>query len=139
LTAIALAIIALWALACLGLRLRLHDRLLVAGTPLLTEDWVLRALGARWLPRVSLGLLIVQGVREPSVVVHALRGLGGRDVLALVVAGAFRLCATATLWAEFRAVEEHRLHRLDLQTSLIWEQAFWAHVGLNALPLLLWS
>ena len=74
--------------------------------------------------RVTLGLLIVQGVREPGVVVLVLRGLGGRDVLALVVAGAFRLFATATLWAEFRAVEEHRLHRLDLRASLVWETAF---------------
>lgn len=138
-TAIAFAIVALWAGACLGLRLRLHGRLLVAGTPLRTEDWVLRALGARWLPRVSLGLLIVQAVREPGVVLHVLRGLGGRDVLALVVAGAFRLFATATLWAEFRAVEEHRLYRLDLRASLIWELAFWAHSALSALPSLLWS
>lgn len=138
-TTIGFAVVILWALACLGLRLRLHGRLLVAGTPLRTEDWVLRALGARWLPRVSLGLLIVQWVREPDAVVHFLRGLGGRDVLALVVAGAFRLFATATLWAEFRAVEEHRLHRLDLRASLIWELAFTAHVGLNALPSLLWS
>jgi hypothetical protein len=139
LTAIAVSVVVLWALACLGLRLRLHGRLLVTGTPLGTADWVLRALGARWLPRVTLGLLIVQGVREPGVVVLVLRGLGGRDVLALVVAGAFRLFATATLWAEFRAVEEHRLYRLDLRASLIWELAFWAHSALSALPSLLWS
>jgi hypothetical protein len=139
LKSIGFAVIALWAFVCLGLRLRLHGRLLVAGTPLRTADWVLRALGARWLPRVSLCLLIVQGVREPDAVVHFLRGLGGRDVLALVVAGAFRLCATATLWAEFRAVEEHRLHRVDLRASLIWEAAFTVHVGLNTLPPLLWS
>ena len=138
-TAHAFAVIAIWAMACLGLRLRLHGRLLVAGTPLRTEDWVLRALGARWLPRISLGLLIVQGVRDPGVLVHVLQGLGGRDVLALVVAGTFRLFATATLWAEFRAVEEHRLHRLDLRASLVWEVAFWVHVGLNTLPPLLWS
>ncbi len=138
-TAIGVGIVALWALACLSLRLRLHGRLLVAGTPLRTEDWVLRALGARWLPRVSLGLLIVQGVREPGVVVHVLRGLGGRDVLALVVAGAFRLFAMATFWSEFRAVEENRLHRLDLRTSLIWETAFWVHTGLYFLPSILWS
>lgn len=138
-TALALWVVVLWALACLGIRWRLHGRLLVAGTPLRTSDWVLRALGARWLPRVSLGLLVVQAIREPGVIVHLLRGLGGRDVLALVVAGAFRLCATATMWAEFRAVEEHRLHRLDLRASLIWELAFWAHVGLNTLPPLLWS
>ncbi|WP_243294124.1 hypothetical protein [Geothrix mesophila] len=138
-TAIALSFVVLWALVCLGLRLRLHGRLLVAGTPLRTSDWVLRALGARWLPRVSLGLLIVQGVREPGVVVHALRCLGGRDVLALVVAGAFRLCATATLWAGFRAVEVHRIHRLHMGPSLIWEFAFWAHVTLSALPYILWS
>jgi len=139
LTAICFAVVVLWALACLGLRLRLHGRLLVTGTPLRTADWVLRALGARWLPRVSLGLLIVQGVREPGVVIHLLRGLGGRDVLALVVAGAFRLFSTATLWAEFHAVEEHRLHRLDLRASLIWELAFWAHSALSELPSLLWS
>ncbi|MFZ1376361.1 MAG: hypothetical protein WAS25_07185 [Geothrix sp.] len=138
-TAIGVGIVVLWALACLGLRLRLHGRLIVTGTPLGTADWVLRALGARWLPRVSLGLLIVQGVRDPGVVVHVLRGFGGRDVLALVVAGAFRLCSAATLWAEFRAVEDHRLHRLDLRASLVWEVAFWAHVGLNTLPPLLWS
>ena len=137
--AIWFGLVALWSLACLGIRVRLHGRLLVAGTPLRTEDWVLRALGARWMPRVCLGLLIVQGLREPGVVVHVLRALGGRDVVALVVAGAFRLFATATLWAELRAVEEHRLHRLDLRASLIWELAFWAHVGLNALPSLLWS
>jgi hypothetical protein len=139
LTAIALSVVVLWALACLGLRLRLHGCLLVAGAPLRTADWVLRALGARWLPRVSLGLLIVQGVREPDAVVHFLRGLGGRDVLALVVAGAFRLCATATLWAEFRAVEEHRLHRVDLRASLIWETAFWVHAVMTFLPTILWS
>ena len=138
-TAIALSVVVLWALACLCLRLRLHGRLLVAGTPLRTEDWVLRALGARWLPRVSLGLLIVQWIRDPGIVVHVLRALGGRDVLALVVAGAFRLCATATLWAEFRAVEEHRLHRVDLRASLIWELVFAAHCALSALPHLLWS
>ena len=126
-------------MACLGLRLRLHGRLLVAGAPLLTVDWVLRALGARWLPRVSLGLLIVLGVREPGVVVHFLRGLGGREVLVLLVAGVFRLCATATLWAELRAVDDHRLHRLDLRASLIWETAFWAHAGLTFLPHILWS
>ncbi len=138
-TVTSLAVCILWALACLGLRLRLHGRLLVAGTPLRTEDWVLRALGARWLPRVSLGLLIVQAVREPGVVVHVLRGLPGRDVLALVVAGAFRLFATATLWAELRAVEVHRLHRLDLRASLVWEVAFTLHVGLALLPTVLWS
>lgn len=138
-TAIALSVLVLWALACLGLRFRLHGRLIVAGTPLRTEDWVLRALGARWLPRVSLGLLIVQGVREPDAVVHLLRGLSGRDVLALVVAGAFRLCATATLWDEFRAVDEHRLHRLDLRASLIWETAFTMHTWLALLPTILWS
>lgn len=137
--AIWFGLVALWGLACLGIRVRLHGRLMVAGTPLRTSEWVLRALGARWLPRGSLGLLIVQGVREPGVIVHLLRGLGGRHVLALVVAGVFRLFATATLWAEFRAVEEHRLHRLDLRASLIWELAFWAHIGLNTLPPLLWS
>lgn len=138
-TAIALSVVVLWALACLGLRLRLHGRLVVAGTPLGTEDWMLRVLGARWLPRVSLGLLIVQGVREPSVVVHVLQGLGGRDVLALVVAGAFRLFATATLWEQLRAVEVHRIHRLDLRPSLLWETTFWLHTGLALLPTILWS
>lgn len=138
-TAVGFAVVVLWALACLGLRLRLHGRLLVTGTPLRTEDWVLRALGARWLPRVGLGLLIVQGVREPDAVVHVLLGLGGRDVLALVVAGAFRLFATATIWAELRAVDEHRLHRLDLRASFIWETAFWVHTGLALLPTILWS
>lgn len=133
-----ITVLAVWAIACLSLRFRLHGRLLVAGTTLRTEDRVLRAVGARWLPRVSLGLLIVQGVLEPSVVVHVLRGLGGRDVLALVAAGAFRLFATATLWAEFRAVDEHRLHRLDLRASLIWETAFWT-TGLTLLPNILWS
>lgn len=132
-------VVALWAVACLGIRWQLHGRLLVAGTPLRTSDWVWRAMGARWLPRVALGLLIVQTVREPGVVVHVLRGLGWRDVLALVVAGAFRLFAAATLWAEFRAVEEHRLHRLDLRVSLSWEVAFWVHAGLTLLPTALWS
>lgn len=137
--AIWLTLVATWALACLGLRLRLHERLLVTGTPLRPSDWVWRAMGARWLPHLALGLVIVQGVREPGVVVNVLRGLGGRDVLALLVAGAFRLFATATMWAEFRAVEEHRLHRLDLRASLVWEVAFWAHLGLALLPTALWS
>lgn len=138
-TTIWFVVVALWGLACLGIRVRLHGRLLVAGAPLRTLDWVLRALGARWLPRVSLGLLIVQGIREPGAVVHALRGLDGRNVIAVVVGGAFRLFATATLWAEFRVVEEHRLHRLDLRASLVWEAAFWAHAWLALLPTALWS
>lgn len=134
-----MAVFILWALVCLSLRFRLHGGLLVAGVPLGTEDWVLRALAARWLPRIALGLLIIQAVREPGVVVYVLRGLGGRDVLALVVAGAFRLCATATFWAEFRAVEVHRLHRMDLRATLIWEAAFWIHSSLAFLPTLIWS
>jgi hypothetical protein len=134
-----LALVALWALACLGLRVRLHGRLLVAGTPLRTSDWVWRAMGARWLPWVAVGLLIVQTVREPGVAVQVLRGLGWRDVLALVVAGAFRLFSTATLWAEFRAVEVNRMHRMDLRPSLIWEVAFWTHATLALLPTALWS
>jgi hypothetical protein len=84
-------------------------------------------------------LLIVLAVREPGIVVHVLRGLGERDVLALVVAGAFRLCATATLWEQLRAVEVHRIHRLDLRPSLLWETAFWVHVAINAMPYILWS
>lgn len=136
---IVLALVALWALACLGIRVRLHGRLLVAGTPLRTSDWVWRAMGARWLPRVALGLLIVQTVREPGVVAQVVRGLGWRDVLALVIDGAFRLFATATLWAEFRAVEVNRMHRMDLTLSLTWEVAFWAHLGLALLPTALWS
>lgn len=132
-------LVALWGLACLGIRGRLHGRLLVAGTPLWISDWVWRAMGTRWLPRLGLGLLIVQGVREPGVVVHVLRGLDWRDVLALLVAGAFRLFAMATLWSEFRAVEEHRLHRLDLRVSLSWEAAFWVHAWLTLLPNALWS
>lgn len=137
--AIWFGLVALWGLACLGIRVRLHGRLLVAGTPLRTPDWVWQAMGARWLPRVALGLLIVQTFREPSVVAHAFRSLGWRDVLALVIAGAFRLFATATLWAEFRAVEVNRMHRVDLRPSLIWEVAFWAHFGLALLPTALWS
>jgi hypothetical protein len=133
LTVIPFAVLPLWALACLGIRVRLHGRLLVAGRPLRTSDWVWRALSARWLPRVALGLLIVQGVREPSVVGHFLRGFGWRDVLVLVVAGVFRLFSTATLWAEFRAVEVNRMHRMDLRPSLIWEVVFWAHIGLTLL------
>lgn len=138
-TTIFIVVVVLWALACLGIRLRLHGRLLVAGTPLRTEDWVLRALGARWLPRIILGLVIIQGVREPHSVIQVLRGLGGREVLVLLVAGAFRLFSTATMWAEFRSVEEHRLHRLDLRASLVWEAAFWVHVGLNVGPFIYWS
>ncbi len=138
-TVIAFAVLLLWALACLGIRVRLHGCLLVAGTPLRTSDWVWRAMGARWLPRAALSLLVVQGVREPGVLVHVVRGLGWRDVLALVVAGAFRLFSTATLWAEFRAVEVNRMHRMDLRPSLVWEVAFWAHLGLALLPTALWS
>ena len=133
-TTIWFMVLVLWALACLGFRLRLHGRLLVAGTPLQTMDWVLRALGTRWLPRIALGLLVLQAVREPGAVVHVLRGLGAWDVLALVVAGAFRLFSRATLWAEFRAVEINRLYRLDLRASLIWEAAFWAHLAVHAGP-----
>lgn len=137
--AIWFGLVALWGLASLGIRVRLHGRLLVAGTPLRTSDCVWRAMGARWLPRVALGLLVVQTVREPGVVVHVVRSLGWRDVLALVVAGAFRLFATATLWAEFRAVEVNRIHRMDFRPSLVWEVAFWAHTGLALLPTALWS
>lgn len=138
-TIIVFAVVALWALACLGIRVRLHGHLLVAGTPLRTLDWVWRAMGARWLPRVAVGLLIVHGVREPGVAVQVLRGLGWRHVLALVVAGAFRLFSTATLWAEFRAVEVNRMHRMDIRPSLVWEVAFWVHIGLALLPSALWS
>ncbi len=137
--AIWIGLVALWGVACLGIRVRLQGRLLVAGTPLRTSDWVWRALSARWLPRVALGLLVVQAVREPGVVLTVFRSLGWRDVLALVVAGAFRLFSTATLWAEFRAVEVDRMHRMDLRPSLIWEVAFWVHIGLTLLPTALWS
>lgn len=138
-TVIPFAVVALWAFACLGIRVRLQGRLLVAGTPLRTSDWVWRAMGARWLPRVALGLLVVQTVLEPGVVVHVVRSLGCRDVLALVVAGAFRLFSTATLWAEFRTVEVNRMHRMDLRSYLIWEIAFWTHLELTLLPFALWS
>jgi hypothetical protein len=138
-TVVFFAVVAFWGLACLGLRVRLHGRLLVAGTPVGTSDWVWRAMGTRWLPRVALGLLIVQTAREPGVVAHVLRGLGWRDVLAIVVAGAFRLFSAATMWAEFRAVEVNRMHRMDLQASLAWEVAFWVHSWLTLLPTALWS
>lgn len=45
---------------------------------------------------------------------------------------------SGTLWAEFRAVEVNRMHRLDLGASLIWELSFWVLTGLTAVPSLLW-
>ena len=126
-----------WACACLGIRVRLQRRLVVAGVPLPVLDWVLRAMGARWMPRLVLALLVVQAVRDPQSLAHYLRGFGWRDVLALGGAGAFRLFSTATLWAELRVVEVRRIHRLDLRASFIWELSFWALVSLIALPPLL--
>ena len=128
-----------WAMACLGARVRLHGRLVVTGVPLPVLDWVLRAMGARWMPRLVLVLLVAQAVRDPQPLAHYLRGFGWRDALVLGIAGAFRLFATATLWAEFRAVEINRLYRLDLGASLIWETAFWVLGGLAFLPTILWS
>jgi len=128
-----------WALACLGIRLRLHRRLLVAGVPLPVTDWVLRAFGTRWIPKGVLALLVFDLVQNPQRIPSWVQATGWRDGAALVVAGAFRLFATATFWAEFRAVEVHRLHRMDLSTSLTWEVAFWALIGLAFLPTLLQS
>ena len=51
-----------WACVCLGIRVRLHRRLVVAGVPLPVMDWVLRAMGSRWIPWLALALLVVQAV-----------------------------------------------------------------------------
>ena len=123
-----------WACVCLGIRVRLHRRLVVAGVPLPVLDWMLRAMGSRWMPRLALALLVVQVIRESQSLAHYLQGIGWRDVLALGGAGAFRLFATATFWAEFRAVEVNRIHRLDFLASLVWELAFWVLVSVIALP-----
>lgn len=128
-----------WALVCLGIRIRLHARLVVAGVPLPVLDWVLRAMGARWMPRLALALVVVQAIRDPRLLSHDLQAFGWRDLLALGGAGAFRLFATATFWAEFRAMEVNRIHRLDLRASLIWELVFWVLVSVIALPPLLRS
>lgn len=133
-----IAVGVVWAGVCLGARVRLHRRLVVAGVPLPVLDWVLRAMGARWMPRLALALLVAQVVRDPQPNAHYLQGFGWRDVLILGVAGAFRLFSTATLWAEFRAVEVNRMHRFNLAVSLVWELAFWALTGLTAAPSLLW-
>ena len=45
-----------------GIRVRLHRRLVVAGVPLPVMDWVLRAMGSRWIPWLALALLVVQAV-----------------------------------------------------------------------------
>ncbi|WP_257306529.1 hypothetical protein [Geothrix campi] len=129
----------LWALACLGLRLRLHGRLLSAGAALSVVDQFLKNLGGPWLRWVAVVVVVVTTVRNPGMFRVLTWGISFREVMAVVVAGAFRLFSTATLWAEFRAVEEHRLHRIDLRASLVWEVAFTVHVGLNTLPPLLWS
>lgn len=130
---------ALWALACLGLRIRLHRRLMVAGGPIPKMDQFLQVLGGPWLRRAVGAVILVWFVRDPRAAVRMTQGVGLHEVVALVVAGAFRLFATATLWAEFRAVEEYRLSRLDLRASLIWEAAFWVHTALNAVPILIGS
>lgn len=128
-----------WTLVCLGIRFRLHARLVVAGVPLPVTDWVLRVMGTRWIPRLILALLVVQVVRDPRLLSHELQAFGWRDVLALGGAGAFRLFATATFWAKLRAVELNRIHRLDLRAALIWELAFWVLVSVIALPFLVRS
>ena len=128
-----------WALVCLGTRIRLHARLVVAGVPLPVLDWVLRAMGSRWMPWLALALLVAQAIRDPQSLAHYLQGISWRDVLALGVAAAFRLFSTATLWAELRAVEVNRIHRLDLRVSLIWELAFWVLVSVIAQPPILRS
>jgi hypothetical protein len=137
-TSLWIAVGVVWASVCLGVRVRLHRRLVVAGVPLPVLDWVLRAMGARWMPRLALALLVAQAVRDPQPLAHYLQGFGWRDVLILGVAGAFRLLSMATWWAELRAVEVRRIHRLDLRISLIWECCFWVHVTLTLLPYVLW-
>ena len=134
-----ITVLAVWASACLGLRLRLHRRLLVAGVPLPAVDQALKELGGPWMARVAALSVLVIEILSPGAIKLASKGLGFREVLALLVAGAFRLCSTATMWAEFRAVEDQQVHRLDLRISLVWELVFWVHVGLNTLPSLLWS
>jgi hypothetical protein len=89
--------------------------------------------------RVAVLSVLVIELWSPGAIKLAIKGLGFREVLALLVAGAFRLCSTATMWAEFRAVDDHRLYCLDLRASLTWEFVFWAHTSLNALPFCIWS
>jgi len=134
-----ITVLAVWSAACLGLRLRLHRRVLVAGVPLPTVDQALKELGGPWMRRVAFLSVLVIELWSPGAIKLAAKGMGFREVIALIVAGAFRLCSSATMWAELRAVEEHRLHRLSLRTTLIWEFAFALNVSLNSLPLLLWS
>jgi hypothetical protein len=85
-----------------------------------------------------LSVLVIE-LWSPGAIKLAVKGMGFREVLAVLVAGAFRLCSTATMWAEFRAVAEQQVHRLDLRISLGWELVLWVHLGLNTLPSLLWS
>lgn len=134
-----ITVLAVWAAACLGLRLRLHRRVLVAGVPLPTVDQALKELGGPWMGRVAVLSVLVIELWSPGVIKLAAMGIGFREVLAVLAAGAFRLCSTATMWAEFRAVEDQQVHRLDLRISLVWELVLWVHVGLNTLPSLLWS
>lgn len=89
--------------------------------------------------RVAVLSVLMIELWSPGVIQLAAMGIGFREVLAVLVAGAFRLCSTATMWAEFRAVEDQQVHRLDLRISLVWELVLWVHVSLNTLPSLLWS
>lgn len=134
-----ITVLAVWAAACLGLRLRLHRRVLVAGVPLPTVDQALKELGGPWMGRVAALFVVVIELWSPGSIKLAALGMGFREVLAVLVAGAFRLCSTATMWAEFRAVEDQQVHRLDLRISLVWELVLWVHISLNTLPSLLWS
>ncbi len=134
-----ITMLAVWAAACLGLRLRLHSRVLVAGVQLPVVDQALKELGGPWMRRVAFLSVLVIELWSPGAIKLAVKGMGFREVLAVLVAGAFRLCSTATMWAEFRAVAEQQVHRLDLRISLGWELVLWVHLGLNTLPSLLWS
>ena len=134
-----ITLLAAWAAACLGFRLRLHRRVLVSGAPLPPVDQTLKELGGPWLGRVAVISVLAMEIWSPGAIKLIAMGFGFREVIALLVAGAFRLCSTATMWSEFRAVEDQQVYRLDLRVSLIWELTFWIHAGLNLLPTLIWS
>jgi hypothetical protein len=126
-------VLAVWAAACLGLRLRLHRRVLVAGVQLPVVDQALKELGGPWMRRVAFLSVLVIELWSPGAIKLAAKGIGLREVMALVAAGVFRLCSGATMWSELRAVEDHQIHRVDIHISLVWELVFWTHIGLNAL------
>jgi hypothetical protein len=102
-------------------------------------DQALKELGGPWMCRVTVLSMLVIELWSPGAIKVAVKSLGFREALALLVAGAFRLCSSATMWSELRAVEDQQVHRMDLRISLVWELVFWVHVGLNTLPPLLWS